>query len=824
MAFKKYLFGLLIIAGFAGICSFAVFEDPIPGITQQLAKWADEHPAEKVYLHMDKPYYGAGDDIWFKAYVTAGGSNQLSAISNVLNVQLIDASGSVKQFIKLQLSNGTAAGDFALPDTLSAGNYRIRAFTNYMRNAGNDYFFDQPVSIVNAINLNKKAPLKIPSKKKPIAATVPGRADVQFFPEGGYLVNGVECQLAFKAVGVNGLGTDAKGVLVDGTGKQVAAFSSTHLGMGAFSFLPMAGTNYTARITTADGTALNILLPKARDKGYVLHIANADADNIEVKITIARATLLEDPNRIVTVMAQSGGKVHYAAKSKPGSSVFTARIAKNKFPAGVIQFTLFSDAGEPLNERLVFINHPQKLKLTVVPERQNFAPQQKIRMNVSAAGPDKPAIGTFSVSVTDENKVPVNEDSGNNILSELLLTSDLRGYIEQPAYYFNRVSDKTRNDLDVLLLTQGYRRFEWKDLLGNKIPSNSFLPEKALQVSGTVTTPGGKPVANGKVQLIDIDDASYTLDTLTDARGRFAFTDLAFNDSIRLIIQARTNKNKKDVVISLDSIAPPSTAAGKGAPALSVKVSDTLTVYSQSSKQFYDMQRRYGLGNHVISLQEVIVREKRVALKHSANLNGPGNADQVLLAKDLRNYGCVYITDCLQGRLLGVIFRNGIPYSTRGFRPMQVIVDGVYVDGSYLNSMNSNDIAAIEVLRSGANSAIYGGRAANGVLIVTTKRGDDRDNAYDGPVSGRGIKVYEPKGYYKARTFYSPQYDQPKTNKQLADLRSTIYWKPDVITDKDGKASFEYFNAGTGGTYRVVIEGIDTDGNIGRQVYIYTVK
>jgi TonB-dependent SusC/RagA subfamily outer membrane receptor len=174
------------------------------------------------------------------------------------------------------------------------------------------------------------------------------------------------------------------------------------------------------------------------------------------------------------------------------------------------------------------------------------------------------------------------------------------------------------------------------------------------------------------------------------------------------------------------------------------------------------MQRRYGVGNHVISLREVVIREKKVALKHSANLNGAGNADQVLLAKDLRNYGCANLSDCLQGRLLGVVFNNGIPYTTRGYRPMQLIVDGVYVEGSFLNSINYNDVAAIEVLRNGANTSIYGGRGGNGVILITTKHGDDNDNAYNGPIAGRGIKPYYPKGYFKARTFYSPQYDSAK--------------------------------------------------------------
>jgi TonB-dependent SusC/RagA subfamily outer membrane receptor len=822
MAFKKLFPGILLTACIAGIFGFAAIDEPIGKIQQQLAKWTDNTPLEKAYLHLDKPYYAAGDDIWFKAYVVSGSYHELTTLSGVLNVDLTDAAGTIKQSLKLQLDKGTAAGDFALPDTLAAGVYHLRAYTNYMRNAGSEYFFDKEISIINTIsNANTVTTGKsMPGKATPIGAIV-AAPSLQFFPEGGSIIIGVESNMAFKAIGANGLGVDVSGTIANSQGKQVAAFKSSHLGMGVFSFVPMPGERYTAAITYADGTKSTISLPQATETGYALAITDTDAQNLSVRITTAGATMQQYPNRVLSLVGQSGGKVYYAGKGTPGSREFKAIIPKSKFPAGIAQFTLFTDSGESLNERIVFINREQ-LKLNLAADKPASAPQQKVKIDLSALSGDKPAMGSFSVSVIDESRVPVDEDSENNILASLLLTSDLKGYIEKPAYYFNNTGDKARADLDVLMLTQGYRRFEWKAIMQDKFAPVAFQPETALQVSGTITTPGGKPVANAKVQLIDIDNAAYQIDTLTDARGRFAFTGLAFEDSIRLIIQARTSKNKRDVVINLDSIAPPATAAGHAA--IQVSISDSLSVYAGSSKQLYDMQRRYGVGNHVVSLKEVVIREKKIALKHSSNLNGAGNADQVLLAKDLRNYGCAVLSDCLQGRLLGVIFRNGIPYSTRGNGPMQVILDGIYVEGTFLNSINYNDIAAIEVLRSGFSSSIYGGRGANGVIVITTKHGDENDDTYNGPVAGRGIKPYYPKGYLKARTFYSPQYDQPKVNKQLADLRSTIYWNPYVLTDAQGKASFEYFNAGSKGTYRVVVEGIDADGNLGRQVYRYKVQ
>jgi len=222
-------------------------------------------------------------------------------------------------------------------------------------------------------------------------------------------------------------------------------------------------------------------------------------------------------------------------------------------------------------------------------------------------------------------------------------------------------------------------------------------------------------------------------------------------------------------------------------------------------------------------LKEVVVKDQRIKpIPHSDNLNGSGNADQVLTAKDLAKFNCVRIADCLSGVLAEVVFRKGRPLNVRAQQaPMAIVIDGNFVDPDIFNDLNPDDIEGIEVLLSPHYGAIYGAQMANGGLIITTKRGKQA-SAYQRYAPG--VITYMPKGYYKAREFYSPQYDNPKTNKQMPDLRSTIYWQPNIITDKDGKASFEYFNADGKGTYRVVIEGIDADGNLGRQVYRYKVE
>ena len=453
MNYRRICVGLFVAACVIILSAFARFDDdPINRIISQLNKWLSANPQEKVYLHLDKPYYAIGDDIWFKAYVTVGSSHQLSAISGVLIVELINGQDSVKEIIKLPVINGLTWGDLQLPDTLKEGNYRLRAYTNWMRNDGPDYFFDEAITISNAItndvftqttfsygpsgvkqqvnaDINYTNLDNAPYTNKPVsyevrlgdkniadgkaetddkgslhlefinpdpAALTSGRiitylklsdkkkarkillikaasnnTDLQFFPEGGSFVNGNESKVAFKATGADGLGVDIRGVVTDGANKQVAVFSSSHLGMGVFSLKPESGKTYKAKVTYSDGSEKTVALPVATNEGYSLNIDNSDPDIVYVKILPGPAvSVSKAQNDMLSLVAQSGGTVFYAGKSKPGSKFFTADIPKNKFPTGIVQFTLFSTSGEPLNERLAFIQNHDQLKLDAITDQQ----------------------------------------------------------------------------------------------------------------------------------------------------------------------------------------------------------------------------------------------------------------------------------------------------------------------------------------------------------------------------------------------------------------------------------------------------------------------
>ncbi|WDF55825.1 hypothetical protein [Mucilaginibacter sp. KACC 22063] len=598
-------------------------DDPVIAIiVQKLDLWLDRFEPEKVYLQFDKPCYVAGEDLWFKAIVTAG-DHRLSAISGTLNIELSDNRDSLIKWIKLPLKDGLTWGDFALPDSLQAGNYRVRAYTNWMRNAGEAYFFEQVIPIgrvsgthIDAIaNLSYKPSGKgqkvsalisfrtndgIPVSGKEVnyhillklGAIVGGKAmtndkgevkinfdtesrdvstgaimasihlspnesvvktihireasgpvDFQLFPEGGYLVSGLLSRVAFKAVGPDGLGREISGKIIDNEQKQIASLTTKSLGMGDFWFIPEAGKTYRAVLTNTGEADQIVNLPAVLKSGYVMHIDDNSGDSM--RVNVSTSTSFSSMGQVY-VFAQSNGRPRYVVKSNVDGRYLNLSIPKSRFPSGITQITLFSSSGEPLQERIVFIVHKKDILNLQVKVDSVTRVRQKMSIGLDAKDNNGNAInGYFAASVIDESKVPVSKVPEVNILSQFLLTADLRGYIEQPGHYFMNTGKENRADLDLLMLTQGYRRFEWKSLLSQPDMPSAYKAEKFMELSGTVITMSGKPVPKAKVTLFSNSGILFLLDSVADENGHFAFRNLFIRDSAKLVLQAQTPKKTK---------------------------------------------------------------------------------------------------------------------------------------------------------------------------------------------------------------------------------------------------------------------------------------
>lgn len=771
-------------------------------VVAKLQSLSTDRVIEKAYLHFDKPYYSPGDTIYYKAYVTSGEQHDLSKISGVLHVDLISKNDSVIQSEILQLKNGLAWGDFALPNYLSKGNYRVRAYTQWMQNAGNAYVFNKTIP-VNGKSIAQVYPAKVAAGNQ---------TDVQFFPEGGMFVASVPCKMAFKAVGSNGLGVYVKGVVVDNNNVPVARFTSAHLGMGQIFITPEPGKTYQAKVTYPDGSVNTINLPTPQAKGMSLIVNNTDPAKLSIDINANKPYYLENKNKEITVVVYSSGTVK-TVKTVLDNQVIGFDIPTKELKTGITQVTLFGDNGVPLSERLAFIQNNDGLNFTINSDKAVYAAYDKAAITFNTrAGDNKAAVGNFSVSIVNENKVQVNEDQEGSILSYLLLTAELRGYVEQPGYYFGKTNADTRNNLDILMLTQGYRRFEWKELLNEPSKPLAYQSEVGMNIKGALLTKAGRAVPNEKITLM-LSATGQTMGATTDAAGKFGFADMVFADRtpFLLTLDKVALRSKTNIVLDkTNSLLP---------------VSPNTSPEGKADHKLPDYYGPVAMQPDVVhnQLKPVYVKDKMNY--KTSSLAGAGNADQVIFNKDIKYFPS--LSQALNGVARNVQFSNGrailrtssvVVSGAATPEPMMIVIDGAITSGN-IDNIHPADVETVEILK-GANASIYGLGAGAGVMVINTKQGGNNDEVISKEMAP-GVLSLSPQGFYRAREFYMPVYDA-KIKSPWAD-RPTIYWKPNLTTNDAGNAAFDYFNEGPG-RYRIVIEGIDNAGNIGHAVYTYNVQ
>jgi hypothetical protein len=822
----KIIYLLFLVLVFSATASIA--QNDTSFLSRATAFLAKQPPIEKVYLHLDKPSYTFNDTIWYKAYTVIGQHHQLSALSGVLYVELISPNDTLVSRQTLKLTSGVAWGDIPLAATLQQGVYRLRAYTKWMRNAGADYFYDQKIRIgglaLNANDANAK-----PRVQKP---------DVQFFPEGGELVNGIRSRVAIKAINSKGFGVDVKGVIEDNEGNIVADFATRHLGMGVFAIIPQSGKTYKAKINGPGEAVYTTDLPQAKEEGYTLSINNSRADSIFIKVSVNDKLYKQQQGRSFYLLAQSAGKIYYSAAATLNTPVFGAGINKSRFPSGIAQFTLFNSDNLPVAERIAFITGADSLQLQVSVPAISTQARQAVKLAINATANNQPATGSFSVAVINETSTGISNASESTILNNLLLTADLRGNIEQPNYYFGN-SPQAMADLDLLMLTQGYRRFEWRQATGDKPVTASFEAENTLQLEGLLTNTAGRPLPAGKISLISPRDNLIT-DTVTNALGVFKFTGLELPDTARLILRAHNGSKRADINLYVKQagytmITPGSQRYNAGDEGNAAP----LAALVKAGQQYRLLQKQDSVKNGIRLKQVTITARKK---EKPDRYNGYGSkAPNFKISGKLLGNGS--LTQGMAFGLKFVRYSNGKFFESKG-KELHILINNIEVDYSEINGYSPADIEDVQMIQ--AKDAIYDKILYNisdtkevdgGLILITTKQfagtapftahsklkevtlADSNKYLTNDPPSG--FMAYSFKGFTPARAFYTPKYSAATP---LPDTRETIYWNPNIITDKDGKATIEYLNNDTKGTYRVVVEGIDEEGNLGRQVYRYKVE
>ncbi len=788
-------------------------------ISEQLTKYTNTLRQEKLYIHFDKPYYSAGESIWFKTYLVDATTHLPQPLSRLAYVELIDPDGEIISRRNLEITESGAAGDFSLSDTLPVGNYTVRAYTNWMRNFDEDYFFQKsfPIGSIDSTALveNIRREEQVVQESFVFQQGQPP-VDLQFFPEGGELVNGLASMVAFKATGPDGHGLAVQGRIIDQYQQTVATFESKQFGMGRFVLKPSADNTYQAEIEVA-GVPLTFPLPKAREYGYVIRsFPSYRSENVKV---IVESRGDEGVNGGVLIGHQRG--IPFASivvgVEEP---YFIAEIAKTKFPSGICHLTFFDKTGKPQCERLVFVNYPSDLpKLAIESDQASYTTRKKAALRLMLKGKNQQPLSAFaSLTITNPNQISYPEEH-ETIVSNLLLTSDLRGTIEQPQYYFNNRTAESYQALDNLMLTQGWRRFTWDDVLVDSLTTAKYIAERGFQIRGQMVRYYNRdqPVS-GPITMMVMDSSIFMAEGKTNENGQFAFVDNQFRDTTELVIQARRVKGKKeklknDVYIDLELLKEP--------PVKQLRSPDQ-SVWLAMMANYLDQQEKISQIDDAYNFDEKTIVLEGIEIKgRKDDFNDPfRDADRMYGEPDNRiildsipgGASALSIFDLLR-RVPGVQVFGAFPNETAIIRRGPIgdeafyLLDGVPADAELINNINVNDVYYIDVLK-GPSAAIFGSRGAGGAIAVYTRRGAGV------PVTTErlGIINITHPGYYQAREFYTPRYNTKKPEHVKPDFRSTLHWEPNIVFDEEGTAQVEFYTSDEKATFDVRIEGINAFG------------
>jgi hypothetical protein len=770
----------------------------------------DEHPTpdaviyEKLYLHIDREFYSPGEDIWFKSYLVSGIDNKLIPGFKNVYVQLVADNGRVVDQQLLLSVYGVSNNDFHLPDTLSTGQYTIRAYTKYLQNFGEESLFHQKISVSRTTDLPE---VKAKHDEQNII-------DVSFLPEGGNLVVNAANYIAFKAIDQWGRGIPVSGKIVDETGEETAAFETIYNGMGRFVMMPMEGKKYFARI---DGyPQLRVQLEDARLDGVALHY-QVNGDELQF---ILNRNFKSGGTRNLALLASHKGQELFREDIEMKAFQHPVSVYKGFFPKGITKVTLVDENEVILAERLVFVQNEDEVNLKIIPDKTSYLTREKIELQVESLLDQEEDSIFAGVSLA-----VVNEDYFSRggrmqtIESYLLLDSELNGPLESPASCFTEEGNLTVDEkLDLVMMVNGWRRYYWDELKGYLDRPLAGWNDTGLTIEGEVKTLfGGKPVEGGTVKMGPFSGQFLILEDTTDELGSFRFARVYMKDSALIMINAFNQKGKQKVEITYkpEPLFDPSVSAFRLDRV--VRPIEEHDSYRQSSFMRHLAEREFILEHGNILLGEIDVVEEYKTGPLIISTYGFSDREFTLSDNDKRYNDIIrYLEFEVPG--VFVLFNDSVRMGTSNREP-HYYVDDVGADVEIVKTIPMDEIVKIELFHPRTqigltNPTWQAGiqRTGGAISILTTNRFGTFPHKFIRNINGRIVPRIQ--GFRQAREFYSPQYPLAEDDFPLKpDQRPTLYWDPFVQPDNN-KTTIEFHASDMTGKYRVIAEGISAKGKI----------
>ena len=811
----------LIVLSFLMFCGPLRAQQHLP-IDSVFKVISDSFPQQNLYVHTDKNKYMAGDTIWFKSYLFSGGFPDAS--STGMHVEVLSPSGSlVTRKYYPQLKGGISLGDLELKDSLPQGLYTFRAYTDWMSNFDPAFFYTLtfPLYSVNTTESgkggkgakNKSAAPAVTAKE---ASTAPGTsADIQFMPEGGDAVTDVSTNVAFRATDQRGLPISVSGKIVDDLDTMVTTFETAHEGMGSFEYTPLKGRTYTALVTTPSGVK-RIPLPSPRADGVVL---NARVVGKGVPFFLRADSASSYLEHALTVVASMYGQLVFKAKTRLTADMpeISGFIPTERFVSGVLTITLVDQDGTPLAERVVFIR-PTDFRIRPSLVLDTLSTGAKGFNAWTLRMPDS-AFSLLSVSVTDADAYSPGDDRPS-IFSSLLLGGSLRGHVYQPDWYFRDDADSTQAALDLVMLTQGWRRFDLGAMSRGHFPNIRFSDKNHLSFVGQAFNDAGKKLLRNTTLIAFLRGSDSTKQLLiapVDSGGYFAIDNLVFFDTATAYFQVnKKGYSGKNVQLKLNPTPnfPLTAEDARGVVFPSVVEDSAFVGTGNREAEMLAGLRRLQKAKE---LKEIIITgRKKTPLeemdqRYTSGMFNGGDSHSFDLVNDNKDaMGYMDILSFLQGRVAGLVISGSSPNVSvryRGGTPA-FFVDEMPTQIDMLENIPVPDIAFVKVFMPPFFGAVGGG--ANGAIAIYTRRGDDATTTVD------GLNRLTLQGYANFREFYSPVYDKRDTAAMdRPDYRITLDWKPYLFSDGTKQnIPIHFYNNDACKHYRLVAEGVDENGKL----------
>jgi len=756
----------------------------------KIQEFNDRQKFSKIYIHFDRDNYAPGDTVWFKAYLVQAGNSREAAKNFYFEIYTAD--GHMQKRVTAPVYESTASGSVILPDTKSLKDLYCRAYTlDFLKETrGSGYIKRIAIAQVDA-------PKNVLDSNAILA---------RFLPEGGDWINGLPSLIAFSFTDRNDMPVNVTGV-VKCENKVVTDFGTQHDGLGSMTMIPEANKDYIAEWKTADGLNHRTELPQRKPQGVVIHVNDVKDGK---KFFIYRTKLVDENSKKLSLIVTIDGYLIYDAKiDLSQNEAMNGVIPVKNLPTGIMEIKLLNAARVPIAQRLTFVNNMNykfdvDTQFIAIDKRKRGL--NKIRLSIKDT-----LRSNISVSISDYSWSDPSNRNGD-IISSLLLTEDLRGKIINPGYYFSNSSDKVSGELDLIMLTHGWRKYEWPDTV-YKRKISSFGDHNYLTIDGklNVAAKSTKGFSESSVNAIiqAADSSSVLVPLKTEKSGAFFKDGLIFYGDAKLYFRTQNKSIQADlfkIPINnglIDSIQPSNYILKDELPAAPV-----------IGKKLPAIAVEYMLKGNVKTLKEVEIKAKAVAESekvdemYTSGIFSGGISKNFYIGNDKKVEIFVSLFQYLLGKIPGLEISNAI--SLNPTVEWQNIPVTFFLNNQKSSAYDVRSIGMAEFdyvkIYDPSMGGIFG--AYGGVIAVYTKKGkgydfDSQDNKYTSL-----------RGYSPVMIFYSPQY-ATGVNPANPDYRKTLYWNPNIIFDKKSKEfMIKFYNNDLAESFKLVIEGVNSNGKL----------